>query len=190
MLNQQGYHGTGIKQVLDAVGVPKGSFYNFFPSKEAFVASIIRQYGGDTSDEFRRALRGHENSPALLQLWYSFRNKVRNRQAAGESCACLLGGLSAEIAQASAVCNEALAEVQAVWLGTLHALVRQAQQQGHIQDRTGARDLAELIFNCWQGGLLQYQVSADVDALLHQLMTLMNNLATDSGRALLAAAEQ
>ena len=190
MLNEQGYHGTGIKQVLDAVGVPKGSFYNFFPSKEAFVASIIRQYSEDTSDEFSRALRGQENSPALLQLWYSFRNKVRNREAAGESCACLLGGLSAEIAQASPLCNEALAEVRALWLGTLHALVRQAQQQGHIQDRPGARDLAELIFNCWQGGLLQYQVSADVDALLHQLMTLMNNLATDSGRALLAAAEQ
>ena len=35
MLTEFGYHGTGIKQVLDAVGVPKGSFYNFFPSKEA-----------------------------------------------------------------------------------------------------------------------------------------------------------
>ena len=190
LLNKQGYHGTGIKQVLDAVGIPKGSFYNFFPSKEAFVASIIHQYGEDTSDEFARALQGHEESPALQQLWYSFRNKVRNREAAGESCACLLGSLSAEIAQASPLCNEALAEVQALWLGTLHALVRQAQQQGHIQDAHGAKDLATLIFNSWQGGLLQYQVSADIDALLHQLMTLMNNLATDTGRALLASVEQ
>ena len=37
-LSVHGYHGTGIKQILDEVNVPKGSFYNFFASKEAFVA--------------------------------------------------------------------------------------------------------------------------------------------------------
>ncbi|OUS39938.1 TetR family transcriptional regulator, partial [Oleispira antarctica] len=34
-LSRHGYHGTGIKQILDEVSVPKGSFYNFFASKEA-----------------------------------------------------------------------------------------------------------------------------------------------------------
>ena len=60
MLTEFGYHGTGIKQVLDAVGVPKGSFYNFFPSKEAFVAGIIYQYGEQATEDFRIALAGHE----------------------------------------------------------------------------------------------------------------------------------
>ena len=80
MLTEQGYHGTGIKQILDAVGVPKGSFYNFFPSKEAFVASIIYQYGDDVATESLRAVAGLEREPALIQLWYSFYNKVRNRE--------------------------------------------------------------------------------------------------------------
>ena len=189
MLTEHGYHGTGIKQVLDAVGVPKGSFYNFFPSKEAFVASIIYQYEDDTGEEFMQAVAGFEREPALTQLWYSFRNKVRNREAAGKSCACLLGGLSAEIAQASPLCNKALAEVQQRWIDTLEALIERARQQGDVQTRASTRDTARLIFNCWQGGLLQYQVSGDTDALLHQLMTLMKNLATESGRALLAEAE-
>src|SRR4051812_46614766 len=39
-----GYHGTGIKQILDSVEVPKGSFYNYFDSKEAYVAAIIEDY--------------------------------------------------------------------------------------------------------------------------------------------------
>jgi len=190
MLTERGYHGTGIKQVLDAVGVPKGSFYNFFPSKEAFVASIIYQYGDDVGVEFVKALRGYEAAPALAQLWYSFRNKVRYRESAGESCACLLGGLSAEIAQASPLCNEALATVQRRWIDTLERLVTQARKQGDLQTDPAPEDAALLIFNCWQGGLLQYQVSGDTDALLHQLLTLMNNLATDSGRMLLAEALQ
>ena len=46
-LSIHGYHGTGIKQILDEVNVPKGSFYNFFASKEAFVAEVIARYSQD-----------------------------------------------------------------------------------------------------------------------------------------------
>ena len=41
---ERGYHGTGIKEVLDSVNVPKGSFYNYFKSKEEFGAEIIRHF--------------------------------------------------------------------------------------------------------------------------------------------------
>lgn len=189
LLTEHGYHGTGIKRVLDEVGVPKGSFYNFFPSKEAFVADIVYQYGDDVSTEFQQAIAGHEQAPALLRLWYSFHNKVRKREAAGESCACLLGALSAEIAQASPLCNQALADVQRRWTGALESLVRRARLEGHIATDAEDNALAMLIFNCWQGGLLQYQLSGDSDALLTQLKTLMNSLATDSGRQLLGSAD-
>ncbi len=52
---QQGYHGTGIKQVLDEVGVPKGSFYNYFASKEAFGAAAIEYYADCLADKMTRA---------------------------------------------------------------------------------------------------------------------------------------
>ena len=32
LLMRQGYHGTGLKEILDAVNIPKGSFYNYFVS--------------------------------------------------------------------------------------------------------------------------------------------------------------
>ncbi len=47
----QGYHGTGIKEVLDQVKVPKGSFYNYFESKEHFGAEVIRHYAGQFLDQ-------------------------------------------------------------------------------------------------------------------------------------------
>lgn len=188
MLTAQGYHGTGIKQILDEVGVPKGSFYNFFPSKEAFVASIIYQYGDDVTTQLQQAVSGLEREPALMRLWYSFRNKVRNQEAAGKSCACLLGALSAEIAQASPLCNEALAAIQGRWIDALARLIDQAQQQGDINTNFSAREIAVLVYNCWQGGLLQYQVTNDSDALLAQLKTLMNSLATEPGKTGLAEA--
>ena len=42
---RKGYHGTGVKEIVDAAGVPKGSFYNYFKSKEDFVLSAM-EYAG------------------------------------------------------------------------------------------------------------------------------------------------
>ena len=41
---EKGYHHTGIQDVLQAAGVPKGSFYYYFPSKEAFALEVIAQF--------------------------------------------------------------------------------------------------------------------------------------------------
>ena len=44
LLMQQGYHGTGLNEILSAVQIPKGSFYSYFGSKENFTAEIIEHY--------------------------------------------------------------------------------------------------------------------------------------------------
>ena len=52
MFLSHGYHGTGLSEVLASVHVPKGSFYNYFESKDAFVAAVevlIRVGGGPQS---------------------------------------------------------------------------------------------------------------------------------------------
>ena len=55
LLMQQGYHGTGLKEILDAVQIPKGSFYNYFGSKENFAAEVIEHYINPFIDQ----LSGH-----------------------------------------------------------------------------------------------------------------------------------
>src|SRR5712691_6031001 len=44
LILEQGYHQTGIQDVLQTAGVPKGSFYYYFPSKEAFGLEVIAQF--------------------------------------------------------------------------------------------------------------------------------------------------
>ncbi|MGZ8158621.1 MAG: TetR/AcrR family transcriptional regulator, partial [Methylobacter sp.] len=55
LLMEQGYHGTGLKEILDAVQIPKGSFYNYFGSKENFGAEVIQHY----IEPFIMQLTGH-----------------------------------------------------------------------------------------------------------------------------------
>ena len=59
LLMGQGYHGTGLQEILDAVNVPKGSFYNYFGSKEDFGAEVIQHY----TDPFIAQLTGHLEHP-------------------------------------------------------------------------------------------------------------------------------
>ncbi|MBX9686863.1 MAG: TetR/AcrR family transcriptional regulator, partial [Candidatus Obscuribacterales bacterium] len=42
VMYEKGYSNTGIQEVLSSVGVPKGSFYHYFDSKEDFALKIIR----------------------------------------------------------------------------------------------------------------------------------------------------
>ncbi|NOR20309.1 MAG: TetR family transcriptional regulator [Xanthomonadales bacterium] len=182
MMTEHGYHGTGIKQVLDVVGVPKGSFYNFFPSKEAYVASIIYHYGEQVAEEFRAATAGLEGEPALVLLWCSFRNKVRNKLNSGESCACLLGAMSSEIGQASPLSREAINSVEKQSVQTIADLVKEAQSQGDLRDDIPAVEIAPVLYNCWQGNLLQYQVTDDSVLLLRQLNTFIKTLLTPQGQ--------
>jgi TetR/AcrR family transcriptional regulator, transcriptional repressor for nem operon len=44
LIHQNGYIATGLKEILDAAGVPKGSFYHHFSSKEEFAKAVLEKY--------------------------------------------------------------------------------------------------------------------------------------------------
>ncbi len=104
-LSTHGYHGTGIKQILDQVGVPKGSFYNFFGSKEAFVAEIIEHYSHGYLGQVKEyvAGAGKDISP-VNQLTFIYRYSLDQYKQADFKQSCLIGSMAAEISAESAMC--------------------------------------------------------------------------------------
>ena len=64
VLTEKGFSATGIEEILGRVGVPKGSFYHYFDSKEAFGLDLIERYG----EFFARKLDRHLGNPALSPL--------------------------------------------------------------------------------------------------------------------------
>lgn len=182
MLTELGYHGTGIKPVLDQVGVPKGSFYNYFESKEHFVANIIEQYGEVELRAFEGDIANLTQAPAMVQLWCSFQNRIERKLQANESCACLLGAMAAEIASASERCRLSIAQIETKWVKGLSHYIERTQQQGDFTANESADELARLLYNCWHGALLQYQVSNNHNDLLSNLFTFFNLLFTPQGK--------
>lgn len=171
-----GYHGTGIKQILDEVNVPKGSFYNFFASKEAFVVELIQEYNRDLLLELETFQQGEgAKLSALEQLEYFYHFGIKKYGKSDKTC--LIGSLSVEIGAQNNACSVALNKATSHWMSLLSELFAAAQQAGDIRQEIASQQLAVLYWSTWEGALLRMNVSGDIlqakqtmDILLNQLL--------------------
>lgn len=162
-LSVHGYHGTGIKQVLDAVKVPKGSFYNYFGSKEAYVAEIIVEYNQQALAMFDDFIK-HSSLPAIAQLKAIYEFMLA--KFANQSCqkGCLIGSIAAEIGNTYALCQQAMQTSVEDWLIRLSRLIQKGQDQESIRQDIPAKDLAELVWSAWEGSLIKMKMDGDIES--------------------------
>jgi TetR/AcrR family transcriptional repressor of nem operon len=156
LLMQQGYHGTGLQEILDAVQIPKGSFYNYFGSKENFGAAVIEHYITPYIEQISRYLA--QDTDALSALQRYFNESIAKLARTDFKGGCLLGNLIGEIGDSSEVCRVALQTTLNRYRDVLQLGISMAQQQGTIRSDKSARELADLLVNTWQGALLRMKV--------------------------------
>lgn len=157
MLHEAGYAATGIKDLVDAVDVPKGSFYNHFESKEAFGKEVVDRYFDSGLDELRARLIDND-TPPLDRLKAYFEEKILGYRAINYVRGCLLGNLSLEVADHSAAIRERIGANFRTWSGLLEECIAQAQATGAIGNRMPAPLLAQFVLNSWEGALVRMRV--------------------------------
>lgn len=168
-----GYHGTGIKQILDEVSVPKGSFYNFFASKEAFVAELIGHYSQGLLDQLAEFMNGvGKELTAVEQLRAIYRYSLKQYALNDFKKSCLVGSIASEISSESEMCRIELERAMKQWLGFFSNVFEQGQKQGLIRDDLSAKDIAGLYWAAWEGALIKMKMSADVEPV-KRIMELM-----------------
>lgn len=174
LLMQQGYHGTGLKEILDAVRIPKGSFYNYFPSKENYAAEVIQHY----IDPFIIQLNNHLNTPnvdALTALKNYFNELINELEKADYKGGCLLGNLMGEIGDTSDICQLSLQLAVHKYRDLLAEGLKKAQTEGKIRTDKSAEEMADLLANLWQGALLRMKVEQSSQPLKQCVDNLLND---------------
>ncbi|KIO48472.1 TetR/AcrR family transcriptional regulator [Nitrosospira sp. NpAV] len=157
LLMNQGYHGTGLQEILDAVNVPKGSFYNYFGSKEDFGAEVIQHY----IDPFITQLTAYleqSDTDALGAIKRYFDELISELEKSGFKGGCLLGNLMGEIGDTSDVCQRSLQTAVTRYRNLLQSGLAKAQQQGTVRSDKSAEEMADLLVNAWQGALLRMKI--------------------------------
>lgn len=158
LLHESGYNATGISDIVTAAGVPKGSFYNHFASKEAFGAEVVDTYFSGNLVSLRSLLQDAD-IPPLSRLRSYFAERAGRVRALGYERGCLLGNLSLEMADHSPQITERLAESFRLWASLLTDCIAEAQCDGSISGALPAATLAEVLLNSWEGALLRARVT-------------------------------
>ena len=172
-LSRHGYHGTGIKQILDEVSVPKGSFYNFFASKEAFVAELIGHYSQDLLDQLAQFMTGEgKDLTPIEQLRSIYRYSLKQYAGHDFKKSCLVGSIATEISAESEMCRIELEKAMGAWLSFFTDIFARAQLQKLVRDDITPNDMAAVYWAAWEGALIKMKMSADIQPV-KRIMELM-----------------
>jgi TetR/AcrR family transcriptional repressor of nem operon len=153
--HSRGYSAAGVKDITDAAGVPKGSFYNHFPSKEAMGVEAMHRYLAAQ----RFDLLTDESVAPLARLRAHF-EFLAARQAEREYArGCLYGNFAAEVADHSELIRAELAAGFDIWAADIAKAIRQAQGEGTVTAGLDPGRTARFILNAWEGALLGARAS-------------------------------
>ncbi len=103
----KGFSAVGLNVILTAAGVPKGSFYHYFSSKDAFGEALLENYFEDYLKNLDETLRkpGLTMAQRLMSYWREWQETQSFFNCQGK---CLAVKLGAEVADLSEAMRSAL----------------------------------------------------------------------------------
>ena len=157
LMSRRGYTAVGINEVLVNAGVPKGSFYHYFASKDAFGEEVMKSYFEDyltNMDELlsRRGATAAQRLTDYLQYWYT-QETVQEAQPK-----CLAVKLGAEVADLSEPMREALHQGTAGIIRRLERVIDEGTSDGSITAPGDARTWATSIYDLWLGASVRAKI--------------------------------
>lgn len=160
----RGFTATGIEAILKQANVPKGSFYNFFSSKEEFALAIIDKYVAGRNELFY-PIFSDMSLPPLERVKRSFQTLIA--LFTGEDCSkgCLIGNLGQEMSDQFESVRQRLDQALQKWSAELTKLLVQAQKENSISADLDAEMLAENLISSFQGALLRSKVKKSPEPL-------------------------
>lgn len=175
LLSEHGYHGTGLKLILDTVKVPKGSFYNYFESKEHFAAEILDTYAAKLLTQFDEYATKTEDAPLQI-IENVYATMLKTFEAEGHIKGCLLGNMAAEIGGHSDLCTTSMLSTLKKWKQRIVALIENAQAEQVVRSDMSAESLADLLWCAWEGALLRMKIEGNTDIVKNVLSTVLNQI--------------
>jgi TetR/AcrR family transcriptional repressor of nem operon len=145
-----GFNAAGVKDITDTAGVPKGSFYNHFDSKEALAVVALQRYGTTR----RLAELGDASMPALRRLRKHFTFLREENETRDYTRGCLIGDFGAEISDHSGVIRDAVRSSLRSWGDALAGAIADGQAEGTIRGGIDPKVTARFVLAAWEGTLI------------------------------------
>ena len=157
----RGFHNCSVDDITKAAGVPKGSFYNHFASKDALAVEALQQY------QQRSVWRTTDDAdlPPLIRLRHRYEAMREVLIERGFTRGCLIGNMGTELADLN---PDVRAEVQASLDYRSKAtteLLRDAQVAGDLAPHHDPDVLGPFLVNAWEGVVTRTKVCKSTKAM-------------------------
>jgi TetR/AcrR family transcriptional repressor of nem operon len=153
IIHLKGFYHTGIQEILSAAEVPKGSFYNYFKSKEDFGLQLI-DYFVEYYTHLSKDILEDSTIPPLdrirrLLLWF-----VEFFKSKDYAYGCPIGNLAQEMGDLSPAFRTKLKMALGSIVDIYSRLLAEAQREGTISDSLDVREAARFLVSSWHGALV------------------------------------
>lgn len=155
LIELRGYSALGVAEICAAAGVPKGSFYYFFESKEALALAVIDEHWAQQRQDWARILGGKaEPLERLRQLFEATQaSLLAGQQSCGTVSGCMFGNLTLEMSNQTEAIRECLQQIFGAQVDMVAALVSEALDCGQVSV-PDAREAARSIVAQLEGQVL------------------------------------
>lgn len=164
VLTEKGFSATGIEEILSRVGVPKGSFYHYFASKEAYGLALIERYGVFFARKLDRHLRNPARPP-LSRLRAFVADATAGMARHEFRRGCLIGNLGQEMGALPESFRVRLKETFEDWQARFSACLLEAQKAGELAPGADTAQLAAFFWIGWEGAVLRAKLERSAQPL-------------------------
>ncbi|MCL1107699.1 TetR/AcrR family transcriptional regulator [Shewanella algicola] len=176
MMLVKGFTGVGINEILQAEGVPKGSFYHYFKSKEQFGQSLLDEYFqaylADMDERFSDiSLKANDRLMGYWQKWLDGYCEPCDAQM------CLVVKLSAEVADLSELMRQTLHDGADLIISRIASCLEQGKADGSIpHPNIDSYRIATALYQLWLGASLMSKMYGNNNPLKIALLTTQDIL--------------
>lgn len=160
----KGFAAVGLNEILKTAGVPKGSFYHYFESKEHFGSCLLENYFDQYMFTLDEQLTD-KSIPAVDRLVAYFDNWLVSQCSDTTIDKCLVVKLSGEVTDLSETMRLALKKGTQRVIDRIALLVQEAIDNGEISPENDASTLTQELYYTWLGATLITKVNHNPDAL-------------------------
>lgn len=167
---QKGFAAVGLNEVLAEAGVPKGSFYYYFTSKDAFGEAMMQSYFDDYLTTMDRIVAdtGKSSAEHLMRYWQNFYETQIVDDCQGR---CLVVKLGAEVSDLSETMRMAMKVGTAAIVDRVEQMIISGIADGSVSVDASPRTTAEALYDTWLGASVMAKIHRSPD-YLDRAMTL------------------
>lgn len=174
IMGGKGFSAVGLNEILVAAGVPKGSFYHYFGSKEAFGEAMLEDYFEDYFADMDRVLRqaGGSGAQRLANYFQAWEDNQSFENCQGK---CLAVKLGAEVADLSEAMRTSMERGTAGIVERMSEAIGVGVADGSLSIDQPAADIAQSLYQLWLGASVMVKIVRHIDPF-HKAMSTTRNM--------------